>query len=193
MRLLLLEDDRRLRTAYAHRLRADGGAVDEVGSLADAQRALARVDFDCLVLDRLVPDGDAVSLVRDIDRRTDRHPVLMISALGDVADRVGTLATGADDYMVKPFTGAHLDARIATVLRRVAEDADFRAAEFNRAFVLMQYFGYLRRDPDASPDTSFEGYNFWLTKLNDAGGDYRKAELVKAFLTSIEYRQRFRQ
>jgi glucose/arabinose dehydrogenase len=80
----------------------------------------------------------------------------------------------------------------ATVLRRVAEDADFRAAEFNRAFVLMQYFGYLRRDPDAAPDTSFEGYNFWLTKLNDNGGDYRKAELVKAFLASIEYRQRFK-
>ncbi len=81
----------------------------------------------------------------------------------------------------------------ATVLRRVAEDADFRAAEFNRAFVLMQYFGYLRRDPDATPDTSFEGYTFWLGKLNDNGGDYRKAELVKAFISSIEYRQRFRQ
>ncbi|HEX7314679.1 MAG TPA: PQQ-dependent sugar dehydrogenase [Pyrinomonadaceae bacterium] len=80
----------------------------------------------------------------------------------------------------------------ASALRRVAEDADFRAAEFNRAFVLMQYFGYLRRDPDASPDTSFDGYNFWLGKLNDFGGDYRKAELVKAFITSIEYRQRFR-
>jgi glucose/arabinose dehydrogenase len=80
----------------------------------------------------------------------------------------------------------------ASVLRRVAEDADFRAAEFNRAFVLMQYFGYLRRDPDASPNTSFEGYNFWLTKLNDNGGDYRKAELVKAFIASIEYRERFR-
>ncbi|MFL6336268.1 MAG: PQQ-dependent sugar dehydrogenase [Pyrinomonadaceae bacterium] len=80
----------------------------------------------------------------------------------------------------------------ATVLRRVAEDADFRAAEFNRAFVLMQYFGYLRRDPDASPDADFAGYNFWLTKLNDNGGDYRKAELVKAFLVSIEYRRRFK-
>ena len=81
----------------------------------------------------------------------------------------------------------------ASVLRRVAEDADFRSAEFNRAFVLMQYFGYLRRDPDAAPDTSFEGYNFWLGKFNDFGGDYRRAELVKAFLASIEYRQRFRQ
>jgi hypothetical protein len=56
----------------------------------------------------------------------------------------------------------------------------------------MQYFGYLRRDPDAAPDTSFEGYNFWLGKLDDFGGDYRKAELVKAFLESVEYRQRFR-
>jgi hypothetical protein len=111
---------------------------------------------------------------------------------------VSTLNTNAG-LALTPAEVSDLVARLAdgretraTALRRVAEDADFRSAEFNRAFVLMQYFGYLRRDPDASPDTSFEGYNFWLTKLNDFGGDYRKAELVKAFLASIEYRQRFK-
>jgi hypothetical protein len=55
----------------------------------------------------------------------------------------------------------------------------------------MQYFGYLRRDPNSGPDTDFAGYNFWLTKLNSFNGDYIKAEMVKAFLTSLEYRQRF--
>jgi hypothetical protein len=81
----------------------------------------------------------------------------------------------------------------ATALRRVAEDADFRARETSPAFVLMQYFGYLRRNPDAPPDTNFDGYNFWLGKLNDFGGDYRRAEMVKAFLSSTEYRRRFGQ
>ena len=55
----------------------------------------------------------------------------------------------------------------------------------------MQYFGYLRRAPDAAPDTDFRGYQFWLDKLNEFGGDYIRAEMVKAFITSLEYQQRF--
>ena len=73
----------------------------------------------------------------------------------------------------------------ATVLRKVADSAALRRKEYNRAFVLMQYFGYLRRDPDD------EGYNFWLKKLDDFSGDWQAAEMVKAFVTSIEYRRRF--
>ncbi len=73
----------------------------------------------------------------------------------------------------------------AQVFRIVAEAEELRQAEFRRAFVLMQYFGYLRRDPDAG------GFNFWLLKLNQFDGDYIRAEMVKAFLESVEYRQRF--
>ena len=79
----------------------------------------------------------------------------------------------------------------ADVLMKVAQNPSLVQGEFNRAFVLMQYFGYLRRDPDAAPDTDFAGYNFWLAKLNSFGGDYRRAEMVKAFINSAEYRQRF--
>ena len=74
---------------------------------------------------------------------------------------------------------------------QVAENAEFTPRELNRAFVLMQYFGYLRRDPDAAPDTDFTGYNFWLQKLNEFGGNYVEAEMVKAFISSTEYRARF--
>ena len=77
----------------------------------------------------------------------------------------------------------------------MAEDPDLAAREFNRAFVLMQYFGYLRRNPDDPPEPSkdFAGYQFWLGKLNDHGGDFVRAEMVKAFLSSTEYRARFGQ
>ncbi len=78
----------------------------------------------------------------------------------------------------------------ATVLRKIAEHPAFSGAEFNRAFVLMQYFGYLRRNPDDSPNINFDGFDFWLGKLNQFG-DYRRAEMVKAFLSSSEYRNRF--
>jgi hypothetical protein len=80
----------------------------------------------------------------------------------------------------------------ATVLRKVAENPEFTRRETNRAFVLMQYFGYLRRAPNDAPDTDFSGLDFWLGKLEEFGGDYRRAEMVKAFVNSVEYRARFR-
>jgi hypothetical protein len=73
----------------------------------------------------------------------------------------------------------------ATVLRKVAENAVFRRQEKNPAFVLMQYFGYLHRDPDE------EGFNFWLRKLNNHGGDFHAAEMVRSFILAGEYRDRF--
>jgi hypothetical protein len=79
----------------------------------------------------------------------------------------------------------------AQVLRQVAENQNLYKAEYNRAFVLMQYFGYLRRDPNSGPDIDFGGYNFWLDKLNQFNGDYIRAEMVKGFIDSSEYRARF--
>ena len=79
----------------------------------------------------------------------------------------------------------------AGALRRVAENSTLAQQEFNQAFVLMQYFGYLRRNPNDLPDTNFAGYDFWLNKLNQFNGNFVQAEMVKAFITSGEYRQRF--
>ena len=82
---------------------------------------------------------------------------------------VGGLNTGAEDR--------------STVLKKVAENQLFRQREYNAAFVLMQYFGYLRRNPDQS------GYNFWLGVLNSQPNNFRG--MVCSFLTSAEYQQRF--
>jgi hypothetical protein len=79
----------------------------------------------------------------------------------------------------------------ARVVRDVAEHQNLAKAELNRAFVLMQYFGYLRRNPNDPPDSDYTGYDFWLTKLNQFNGDFNAAEMVKAFITSSEYRKRF--
>ena len=87
-------------------------------------------------------------------------------------------------------TTSDLAAR-ARALRDVAENATLNSQEFNRAFVLMQFFGYLRRDPNSGQDTDYTGYDFWLTKLNQFNGNFVAAETVKAFITSAEYRQRF--
>jgi hypothetical protein len=79
----------------------------------------------------------------------------------------------------------------AEALRLIVEDGDFKQAQLNSAFVLMEYFGYLRRNPDDPPDNNLNGFNFWLAKLNQFNGNFVNADMVKAFLKSTEYRRRF--
>ena len=79
----------------------------------------------------------------------------------------------------------------AQAIRQVAEDADLSGAEFNRAFILFEYYGYLRRNPNDQPDADYTGFDFWLTKLNQFNGNFINAESVKAFIASTEYRGRF--
>ena len=76
--------------------------------------------------------------------------------------------------------------------RRAAPQGLAGSAVFSSSAV-MQYFGYLRRNPNDAPDASHGGYNFWLTKLNDNNGDFRTAQMVLAFIDSIEYSSRFGQ
>jgi Calx-beta domain-containing protein/uncharacterized protein DUF4214 len=115
---------------------------------------------------------------------------------------VGTLNNNArDNNDVKPLSQTDHDNLVialtngtmtrAQVLRFVAEYPALTSSEQNRAFVLMQYFGYLRRNPNDTPDSDYTGYDFWLTKLNQFNGDYIGAEMVKAFIASSEYRARF--
>ncbi len=101
----------------------------------------------------------------------------------------GVLSQAERDQLVSELVSG-MKTR-AQVLRAVAEDPDLAHNEFNKAFVLMQYFGYLRRNPNDAPDHSFSGFNFWLNKLNEFNGNFVEAEMVKSFLVSEEYRQRF--
>lgn len=89
------------------------------------------------------------------------------------------------------FSLSMVTAWLAAALRSVADCNSLRAAEFRPSFVLLQYFGYLRRNPTDAPDNNDNGYQFWLAKLNTFNGDFVQAEMVKAFITSFEYRGRF--
>jgi len=107
--------------------------------------------------------------------------------------RAGNVLSQAEQDNLVTLLGATPSdvTKRSQVLRAVAEDAELKTAEFNRAFVLMQYFGYLRRNPNDLPDSDFTGYNSWLAKLNLFNGNYIQAEMVKAFIASDEYRHRF--
>ena len=106
----------------------------------------------------------------------------------------GPLSADGVTSSVAEFNGAATSSETAPrsrVLRHIAENETFSRRQLNPGFVLMQYFGYLQRNPSDPPDTSLAGYDYWLSKLNQFGGDFRRAEMVKAFLVSIEYRGRF--
>ena len=105
------------------------------------------------------------------------------------ANAGGALSQAERDTLVAALTNGTMTR--AGVLRAVAEDETLRQAETNRAFVLMQYYGYLRRNPDDAPDTNFGGWKFWLDKLNEFNGNFVNAQMVQAFLDSIEYGDRF--
>jgi hypothetical protein len=98
-----------------------------------------------------------------------------------------------DQFVGQLSASADVAAARASVLRQVAEDSRLQQQEKGRAFVLMQYFGYLRRNPSDSPEPglNFGGWRFWLDKLDQSGGNFVSAEMVKAFLTSDEYVKRF--
>lgn len=125
-------------------------------------------------------------------RFTNAFPTTMTES--QFVDRLNTNAGGvllpAERIQLITDLSAGTKTR-AQVVRIIAEDSDLAAAERNRAFVLMQYFGYLRRNPNDSPDPNHTGYEFWLNKLNQFGGNFVNAEMVKAFIISAEYRQRF--
>jgi photosystem II stability/assembly factor-like uncharacterized protein len=91
---------------------------------------------------------------------------------------------------ITAFGDGGTSGRVAA-LRSVVESNSIKSAEFNPAFVLMEYYGYLRRNPTDPPDNNDAGYQFWLTKLNSFGGNFINAEMVKAFITCAEYRKRF--
>jgi len=107
----------------------------------------------------------------------------------------GVLPTLADrQAAINEFGSATTTSDVAArarALRDVAENSTLKQQEFNRAFVLMQFLGYLRRNPNDAPDADYTGYDFWLTKLNQFNGNFVAAEMVKAFIVSAEYRQRF--
>jgi DNA-binding response OmpR family regulator len=120
--VLLLEDDEDLRFAIGFALRSGGLAVDEVGDLPDADAALAVNAYDCAVFDRLLPSGDALRYLRDRRAAGFTVPVLLLTALDAVHERIAGLEH-ADDYLVKPFAMAELIARVHSLCRRSPTDA----------------------------------------------------------------------
>jgi DNA-binding response OmpR family regulator len=118
VRVLLVEDSAELVSLLKKGLAQGGIEADSVGTASDARLALATMQYAVAVLDLGLPDDDGIALLRDLRRRGDSTPVLVLTARDGVSDRVIGLRAGADDYLAKPFAMEELIARIQALLRR---------------------------------------------------------------------------
>ena len=118
MRILVVEDDRKVASFIQKGLEEEGLAVDVLNDGDDAGMQAQMIDYDCVVLDLMLPGRSGFQVLRDIRSRKPELPVLILSAHGSPEERVAGLNGGADDYMAKPFILAELSARIRALLRR---------------------------------------------------------------------------
>ncbi len=118
MRILIVEDNEELADLLAKGLQLAGYEIDLLTNVADASSALGTTRYAALILDLGLPDGDGLSILRELRHRRDPIPVLILTARGGVEDRVSGLRSGADDYLVKPFSFDELVARLEALLRR---------------------------------------------------------------------------
>lgn len=165
MRILLVEDEDRIASFIEKGLNAEGHAVERAATASEAMHIFVPGEYDLIILDLVLPDGDGREVLSMMRKRDTETPVMVVSALGEVEDKVDLLDAGADDYLVKPFAFAELSARVranargtsasARVLRageleldtrtRVARH-DGKSADLpNREFALLEY---LMRHPD---------------------------------------------
>ncbi|MEO1091594.1 MAG: response regulator [Pseudomonadota bacterium] len=165
--LLIVDDDREIRQLLQRFLERHGYRVDAVADGSGMAEALAGGAFDLVVLDLMLPGEDGLTLCREL-RRTSALPVIMLTALGDEADRIVGLEVGADDYLPKPFNPRELLARIRAVLRRV------QATEVRPPAL-----------PDEPPDQEVLRFAEW--RLDPQRRELRDGADVLVALTAGEY------
>jgi hypothetical protein len=162
--------------------------------LSDAQQIGQGVVVGQAGWEQVLENNKVAFIAGFVQRSSFANSYPMSMSAAQFVETLNTNAGGVLSASERNQLVSDLDSRSKTraqVLRAIAEDVDFANMERSRAFVLMQYFGYLRRNPNHPPDSDHSGYDFWLTKLNQFNGNFVNAEMVKAFLVSTEYRLRF--
>lgn len=122
MKILLIEDNKSISNAVAASLEKSGYCVDTCDDGTDAQLFVSLAEYDCMLLDIMLPGLDGLSILSEMRKRGNKTPVLLLTAKDSIEDRVKGLDSGADDYLVKPFSLDELLARVRALLRRSAED-----------------------------------------------------------------------
>ena len=118
MKILIIEDEPSLREIMQHYLEKERYVIETAGTVSDAIRKVSDYDYDCILLDIMLPDGDGLSVLQQLKEMRKQENVIIISAKDSLDDKITGLNLGADDYLAKPFHLAELAARVASVIRR---------------------------------------------------------------------------
>ena len=190
-RILIIDDDERLAAMVAGYLEGAGFRVAAAPTAFEGQQRLKREQFDALILDLMLPDGDGLEVCRRI-RATSDVPILMLTARGDAMDRVVGLEIGADDYLPKPFEPRELLARLRAILRRKAATATADVRRFGR----LEIDRAGRRVTVDGEERALTSYQFALLNVladhagrvmsRDALMDLTKGETLEAFDRSVD-------
>ena len=177
MRLLIVEDNAELSRLVAGGLAAAGYQSDIVGSAAEAREAVSSVSYAAMILDLGLPDGDGLSVLRELRLKMEPLPVLVLTARGQLSDRIRGLDAGADDYLVKPFQLGELLARVRAVARR---SEGLVVPTLRHGDVVLD--PVRRRVTKADEPVSLSAYEYrmLLTLLQRAGHVVTRDELEKA-------------
>ena len=124
LRILLVEDDELIGGAVRDHMRAEGHAVDWAANITDARAHANVVSYGLVLLDLQLPDGHGLDFLREMRKRSDATPVIVLTARDQISHRIDGLNAGADDYLVKPFDLGELSARVHAVARRSAASPD---------------------------------------------------------------------
>ena len=131
MKILIVEDEPSLREVMQRALRQEGYVVETAATYAEADRRVSGYDYDCILLDIMLPDGNGLRLLERIKGLRRKENVIIVSARDSLEDKVLGLDRGADDYLAKPFHTAELLARVKSVLRRSRSGGDMTVVSGN--------------------------------------------------------------
>ena len=124
MKILVVEDEDSLRETIIRSLAKERYTVESAATFNEAAMKLNDYDYDCVVLDIMLPGGSGLTLLEELKKRRKRDSVIIISAKDSIEDKVAGLDLGADDYLTKPFHLAELNARVKSVIRRKQQDGE---------------------------------------------------------------------
>ena len=176
MRVLVVEDEPRLADVICRALRKDGAAADIAGDGGTALELATIVDYDGIVLDVVLPDRSGFDVCRILRERGVWAPVLMLTALDAVRDRVAGLDCGADDYLTKPFALAELQARLRALARRGGRE---RPAVLRVGDLALDPAGRVVRRGDDEIELSQREFSLLETLMRRAGEAVSRLELIE--------------
>ena len=166
MKILLIEDEPSLREIIHDFLQKERYVVETAVSLHEALQKIGVYDYDCILLDIMLPDGNGLAVLKKIKEQHKKENVIIISAKDSIEDKVSGLRLGADDYLAKPFHLAELSARVASVIRRKLFDGDVTIELGNIRVIPEKFEVYVENDKIDLNRKEYDILNYFISRPN---------------------------